>query len=67
METVMGMVVREGDGHEVYPHRGESLGAGGTVELGVWVVENLGDGGEGGVPVDREATRTAWESPPPLA
>ena len=34
METVMGMVVREGYGHEVYPCRGESFGAGGTVELG---------------------------------
>ena len=34
METVMGMVVREGYGHEVYPYRGESFGAGGTVELG---------------------------------
>ena len=44
----------EGDSHEVDPHRGKSLGAGGTVDLGVWVDNKSGDGSEGGVSVDRD-------------
>jgi len=44
----------EGDGHEVDPHPSKGLWAGGTVDLCVWVDEKPGDGGEGGVSVDRD-------------